>query len=127
MLGFIIMPLCGLRDLLPEKFIPSHLCAVRSGVCICIYELSELLSKEGKTSAFVVLGAHAVTACGVCGAVWKRCFVLLEGSLHSLCSDTHIKKYISINGKVLQRSYRRKVTFFKSDVTFLCNFTGTVI
>lgn len=117
MLGFIIMPLCG----------PSHLCAVRSGVCICIYELSELLSKEGKTSAFVVLGAHAVTACGVCGAVWKHCFVLLEGSLHSLCSDTHIKKYISINGKVLQRSYRRKVTFFKSDLTFLCNFTGTVI
>lgn len=48
MLGFIIMSLCGLRDLLPEKFIPSHLCAVRSGVCICIYELSELLSKEGK-------------------------------------------------------------------------------
>lgn len=67
MLGFIIMPLCGLRDLSPEKFIPSHLCAVRSGVCICIYELSELLSKEGKTSAFVVLGVHAVTACGVCG------------------------------------------------------------
>lgn len=83
-------------------------------MCASVFMSSlSCFQKRGKTSAFVVLGAHAVTACGVCGAVWKRCFVLLEGSLHSLCSDTHIKKYISINGKVLQRSYRRKVTFFK--------------
>lgn len=68
MLGFIIMPLCGLRDLLPEKFIPSHLCAVRSGVCICIYELSELLSKEGKNICFCC----AWSAC--CHCMWGvRC------------------------------------------------------
>lgn len=53
------MLLCGLLNFYLKNVFP-HVCVVGAGAHICIYELSE----REQTSAFVVFGAHVVSACG---------------------------------------------------------------
>lgn len=52
-----------------------------AGVCICIYEPSELLRRERK-HLLVVSGAHVVSTCGVRSVIWKCCLTWLKRSVH---------------------------------------------